>query len=73
VKWIKSSYSHALQNCVEVTAWRTPSRSDGNGECVEAGNGPGVVGVRDSKHPGGAVLAFTPAAWQAFLGKIGRT
>jgi hypothetical protein len=72
VKWIKSSYSHALQNCVEVTAWRTAARCN-HGECVEAGNGPGVVAVRDSKHPDGAVLAFTPAAWQAFLGKIGRT
>ena len=49
--------------------WRKSSRSSGNGgDCVEvAGNLPGVVGVRDSKDRGGPVLAFTPAAWRAFV------
>ncbi|GGM64447.1 hypothetical protein GCM10011608_57290 [Micromonospora sonchi] len=49
--------------------WRKSSRSSGNGgACVEvAGNLPGVVGVRDSKDRGGPVLAFTPAAWRAFV------
>jgi hypothetical protein len=28
----------------------------------------GQVGVRDSKNPGAAILRFTPAEWQAFLG-----
>ncbi|MGC4773158.1 DUF397 domain-containing protein [Micromonospora sp. DT44] len=48
-------------------AWRTSTRS-GNSECVEvADNLPGVVGVRDSKDPSGAVLVFAPAAWRAFV------
>ncbi|MEU8155899.1 DUF397 domain-containing protein [Micromonospora sp. NPDC048986] len=47
--------------------WRTSTRS-GNSECVEvADNLPGVVGVRDSKDPAGAVLVFVPAAWRAFV------
>ncbi|MFI0791743.1 DUF397 domain-containing protein [Micromonospora rubida] len=49
--------------------WRTSSRSNGTGgNCVEvAGNLPGVVVVRDSKDRSGPVLAYSPAAWRAFL------
>ncbi|MET8252177.1 DUF397 domain-containing protein [Micromonospora sp. NPDC005197] len=47
--------------------WRTSTRS-GNSECVEvADNLPGLVGVRDSKDPSGAVLVFATAAWRAFV------
>ncbi|MEG3633190.1 DUF397 domain-containing protein [Micromonospora palythoicola] len=49
--------------------WRKSSRSSGNqGNCVEvADNLPGVVGVRDSKHPHGPALTFTPDTWRSFL------
>ncbi|MEU4641089.1 DUF397 domain-containing protein [Micromonospora sp. NPDC023814] len=52
--------------------WRKSSRSSGNGgNCVEvADNLPGVVAVRDSKDPAGPALAFPPAAWRAFVGRI---
>ena len=52
--------------------WRKSSRSSGNGgACVEvADNLPGVVGVRDSKDPGGPALTFTPAAWRAFVARV---
>jgi hypothetical protein len=48
--------------------WRKSSYSGTNGgNCVEvARNLPGVVAVRDSKDPGGPVLVFTPADWEAF-------
>lgn len=59
-------------NRIQVAAWRTPSRSLSNGECVEAGHGPGVVGVRDSKDPGGPVLRFTPGQWAAFTSRLRR-
>ncbi|NJP32648.1 DUF397 domain-containing protein [Micromonospora thermarum] len=52
--------------------WRKSSRSSTNGgTCVEvADNLPGVVGVRDSKDPAGPALAFSPAAWRAFVTQV---
>ncbi|MEU2612800.1 DUF397 domain-containing protein [Micromonospora sp. NPDC007271] len=49
--------------------WRTATRSSNNGgDCVEvADNLPGRVLVRDSKDRDGGTLAFTPAAWHAFV------
>ncbi|NGM12128.1 DUF397 domain-containing protein [Verrucosispora sioxanthis] len=49
--------------------WRTATRSSNNGgNCVEvADNLPGRVLVRDSKDRTGGILAFTPAAWRAFV------
>jgi Domain of unknown function (DUF397) len=49
--------------------WRRSSRSNDQGLCVEvADNLTGVVGVRDSKDPGGPVLAVSPPGWAAFVG-----
>jgi len=48
--------------------WRKSSRSgDNGGACVEvARNLPGIVAVRDSKNPGGPVLAFSRDEWASF-------
>jgi hypothetical protein len=41
------------------------------GHCVEvAGLTDDIVRVRDSKNPRGAVLSFTPAEWDAFVGGV---
>jgi hypothetical protein len=55
---------HDIDNLI----WRKSSYSGSNGgNCVEiADNLPGVVAVRDSKDPGGPVLAFTPDDWRRF-------
>ncbi|WP_424890561.1 DUF397 domain-containing protein [Streptomyces sp. XH2] len=51
-EWAKSSYSgDGGDNCLE---W-APSAS------------PDTIPVRDSKTPGGPVLAISPAAWAAFV------
>jgi hypothetical protein len=54
--------------------WRKASFSSTNGgACVEvARNLPGAVAVRDSKHPDGPALTFTPAQWQAFCQDVKR-
>jgi len=68
--WRKSSHSNAEGHRVEVAVWRKSTHSNAMGNCVEAGNGPGVVAVRDSKNPDGPVLAFTPDAWRSFLDAV---
>ncbi|NYI03382.1 DUF397 domain-containing protein [Allostreptomyces psammosilenae] len=48
--------------------WFKSSYSDDRGaECVEVAIAPSAVYARDSKDPGGPALAFSPAAWSAFV------
>jgi hypothetical protein len=47
-------------------SWRTSSYSNIGGECVELAAVNGVVGVRDTRNRAGAMLAFSPQAWQRF-------
>jgi hypothetical protein len=49
--------------------WVKSSLSFANGNCVEVADlADGEIGVRNSRHPEGAVLRFTPGEWQAFIG-----
>jgi Domain of unknown function (DUF397) len=52
--------------------WQTSSQSASNGgQCVEvAGNLPGIVAVRDSKHRDGPALTFAAPEWQSFISGI---
>ena len=51
--------------------WVKSSLSTYNGNCVEvAGLADDTIRVRDSKNPGGGVLNFTPAEWDAFIGGV---
>jgi hypothetical protein len=46
--------------------WRRASRC-GTNACVEVAEIDGSRFLRDAKDPNGAVLAFSPAEWAAFL------
>lgn len=48
--------------------WRKSTRSGTEGNCVEVRVIDGTIEVRNSKSPSGAVLRFTPAEWDAFVG-----
>jgi hypothetical protein len=47
--------------------WRKAQMSVNNGACVELARAGGMIAIRDSKDPGGPVLMYSPAEWQAFL------
>ncbi|AZQ73017.1 MULTISPECIES: DUF397 domain-containing protein [Streptomyces] len=53
--WVKSSYSNAGQNCVEVAGIATRS---------------GLIGVRDAKDKAGPAILLEPAVWASFIGEV---
>jgi hypothetical protein len=51
--------------------WRKATYSGSENACVEVAPLPdGGRAGRDSKHPDGAVLRFTPAEWAAFTAGV---
>ncbi|MFG1809945.1 DUF397 domain-containing protein [Streptomyces sp. NPDC049040] len=81
VTWRRSTYSDGTGgNCIEASdslthaTWRKSTHSGGDGgNCIEfAADVPDVIPVRDSKDPQGPALAFTPAAWTAFVDATAR-
>jgi len=50
----------------ESRAWRRAQRSMADGNCVEVRPVNGGIAVRDSKNPGGYVLAYSAPSWRAF-------
>ncbi|MEU6403264.1 DUF397 domain-containing protein [Streptomyces sp. NPDC046985] len=58
-RWLRSSYSTGANNCVETAR---PS----------SGSGAGLLAVRDSKHPAGPALLFSPESWSGFTAALSR-
>jgi hypothetical protein len=51
--------------------WRKSSASNPSGNCVElAALADGQVAVRNSRHPDGPVLVYTPSEMTAFLAGV---
>jgi Domain of unknown function (DUF397) len=53
--------------------WRKSSRSGSSGSdssCVEVARFPRSIGVRDSKDPEGAKLAFNQSDWRSLIASI---
>ncbi len=66
-----SVLNNLLSASGSTETWMKSSLSSYNGNCVEvAGLANDTIRVRDSKHPRGAVLNFTPAEWDAFIGGV---
>ncbi|GAA4839221.1 DUF397 domain-containing protein [Saccharopolyspora rosea] len=50
-----------------ITGWRTSTRTQGQGQCVEVGFGVDCVGVRDTKNRTAGHLTVAPRRWQEFV------
>jgi hypothetical protein len=50
--------------------WRKATYSGNGGNCVEVGQSPGRVLVRDTTDPEGAVLRFSPDAWHELTAQL---
>jgi hypothetical protein len=50
--------------------WRKSSYSTAQGNCVEVADDGSRVLVRDSKDSAGAMLRFSPDAWQKFASEV---
>ncbi|MEV4093658.1 DUF397 domain-containing protein [Streptosporangium saharense] len=56
---------------LSAAKFRKSTLSGGGNACVEvATNLPDLIAVRDSKDPSGPALAFTPAQWRSFIGRV---
>jgi hypothetical protein len=51
-------------------AWRVATYTGSSGDCVEVGDTPPAILVRDSKDRAGGTLAFTAATWQSFTNSL---
>ncbi|MGX1560665.1 DUF397 domain-containing protein [Streptomyces sp. NPDC055506] len=48
--------------------WRKSSYSgDQGGDCVEVGEDPAIIAIRDSKNPAGPILTLDPATFTTFI------
>jgi hypothetical protein len=53
--------------------WRKSRYSTAQGNCVEVAGRDKAVLVRDTQDRAGAVLRFSPAAWQSFADGVKRS
>lgn len=53
-----------------ISAWRKPSHSDTNGNCVETASVGGAVLVRDTTNRSGATLDVPAWAWKKFTASL---
>ncbi|NHD16342.1 MULTISPECIES: DUF397 domain-containing protein [unclassified Actinopolyspora] len=53
-----------------ASLWRTSSRTNDTGHCVEVALTAEAVGVRDTKNRSGGTLVLAPETWAAFVGRL---
>lgn len=69
-RWTEGLWMAVEPGLSSALEWRKSNASGGNQECVEVAKRGASILVRDSRNPSGAVLAFDPEQWGAFLSRI---
>ena len=60
-----------LARIESLVRWQKSSYSSETANCVEFAVMPAIgIGVRDSKDPGGPVLAYSSDAWRDFVAAV---
>jgi hypothetical protein len=63
-------FEYLPDDVFEDAQWQKSTRSDPQPNCVELAEVDGVIGVRDSKVPGRAILQFDKSEIAAFLAAV---
>ncbi|MER7016179.1 DUF397 domain-containing protein [Saccharopolyspora sp. NPDC000359] len=53
-----------------ITDWRTSTRTQGQGQCVEVGFGGDCVGVRDTKNRSAGQITVAVQRWHEFVSSL---
>ncbi|MBV2363697.1 DUF397 domain-containing protein [Streptomonospora nanhaiensis] len=65
---MQQTYNGIPASRLRGVVWRKSELSNPSGNCVEVAQLPdGAIAVRNSRHPNGPALIYTPAEMKAFL------
>ncbi len=64
----RPTYEGVSASLIKRADWRKSHRSNPSGNCVEMARLPGgVIAIRNSRHPDGPALLYTPTEIDAFI------